>query len=266
MTTTIVSWNVNGIRAALRKGFLEWLESEPADIIGLQEVRALPDQIPKKFLNLANWHMHLHPAERKGYSGVGLLSKRPFDLVETGIGSHEHDLEGRIQRVKIGDLWIVNGYFPNGQGTNNDNSRVPFKLDFYSHLFTLLQPMLDAGEKVLVMGDYNTAHTDIDIARPDANRNTSGFLREERDEITRWINAGWIDTFRHFHPDATDRYSWWSYRAAARTRNVGWRIDYIMASPAALPFLISADIHDDVMGSDHCPVSVTVRDEIFDLS
>lgn len=262
MTSTLISWNVNGLRAVSRKGFSTWLAETTADVIGLQETRATHDQVPKKILTPDGWHTHLHPAERKGYSGVGLYSRRPFDEIRTGIDSPEHDIEGRIQRAKIGDLWVVNGYFPNGQGKNRDNSRVPFKLDFYARLLALLQPLVDADEKVLVMGDFNTAHKEIDIARPKANEKNSGFLPIEREALDAWIDAGWTDTFRAFHPEP-DRYSWWSYRGGARKRNVGWRIDYIMASPAAMKYVVDADIHDEVLGSDHCPISVTVRKDIY---
>lgn len=262
MTSKIVSWNVNGIRAAVRKGFDEWLRETPAEIIGLQETRALEHQIPKEILSPEGWHTHLHPAERPGYSGVGLYSRRPFDHIETGIGLEEHDKEGRIQIAKIGELTVVNGYFPNGNGKNRDNSRVPFKLEFYDQLRSILQARADQGEKILVMGDFNTAHKEIDIARPQANMKTSGFLPEERESFDLWIHAGWIDTFRQFHPEP-DRYSWWSNRSGARERNVGWRIDYILASPAAMQHVVDADIHHDVHGSDHCPVSVRVDRAIF---
>lgn len=265
MTSTIISWNVNGLRAVAKKGFDTWLAQTPADVIGLQETRALHKQVPAKILTPDGWHTHLHPAERPGYSGVGMYSRRPFERMETGIGSQEHDIEGRIQRATIGDLLIVNGYFPNGQGKDRDNSRVPFKLDFYEKLRSLLQPMIDANKKVIVMGDFNTAHKEIDIARPKSNEKTSGFLPIERDAMTEWIDAGWTDTFRAFHPEP-DRYSWWSYRGGARKRNVGWRIDYILASPAAMNYVVDADIHDDVLGSDHCPISVTVRKEIYDTT
>jgi len=265
MTSKIISWNVNGLRAVAKKGFADWLANTPADIIGLQETRATHEQLPAKILTPEGWHTHLHPAERPGYSGVGLYSRLPFDRIETGIDSPEHDVEGRIQRVQIGDLLIVNGYFPNGQGKDRDNSRVPFKLDFYHQLRDMLQPRIDAGEKVLVMGDFNTAHQEIDIARPKSNENTSGFLPIERDALTQWIDAGWTDTFRAFH-QGPDRYSWWSYRGGARARNVGWRIDYILASPAAMEHVVHADIHDDVHGSDHCPISVTVNKTIYDAS
>lgn len=262
MTSKIISWNVNGIRAAARKGFGDWLAATPADIIGLQETRALAHQIPGDILEPAGWHMHLHPAERLGYSGVGLYSRRPFDTMETGIGLEEHDREGRIQIATFGELTVVNGYFPNGNGKNRDNSRVPFKLAFYDQLRARLQERADAGEKILVIGDFNTAHTAIDLARPKDNEKTSGFLPEERESFDTWIQAGWTDTFRTFHPEG-GRYSWWSNRAGARERNVGWRIDYILASPAAMKHVVDAEIHHEVQGSDHCPISVRVDQKIY---
>lgn len=262
MTSKIISWNVNGIRAAARKGFDEWLANTPADIIGLQETRALENQIPANIRHPKGWHMHLHPAERLGYSGVGLYSRRPFDEITTGIGLEEQDREGRIQMARFGELLIVNGYFPNGNGKNRDNSRVPFKLEFYQHLREQLSARAQKGEKILVMGDFNTAHKEIDLARPKQNEKTSGFLPEERLAFDQWIDDGWTDTFRQFHPEG-ERYSWWSNRSGARERNVGWRIDYILASPAALPYVVDAEIHHEVLGSDHCPISVRVQQNIY---
>lgn len=262
MISKIVSWNVNGLRACAKKGFSTWLDQTPAAIIGLQEVRALPDQLPDDVREPAGWHTHLHPAERKGYSGVGLYSRRPFDSVTTGIGLHEHDLEGRIQTATFGELTIVNGYFPNGNGKNRDNSRVPFKHAFYEQLRTTLRDGAQSGQKILVIGDWNTAHRAIDLARPKANEKTSGFLPEEREAMDRWFQDGWVDTFRHFH-DSPGHYSWWSNRAGARANNVGWRIDYVLASPAAMDHVVSAAIHPEIEGSDHCPVSVHVKNTIF---
>lgn len=252
----LLSWNVNGIRAAVRKGFDEWLAGSDADVIGLQEVRALPEQIPASVRKAEGWHKHFQPAERKGYSGVGLLSRHPFELVTTELGVAEQDCEGRLQVVELGDLLVANGYFPNGSGKGRDNSRVPFKLEFYQLLFEQLQSDMQAGRPIVVMGDFNTAHRPIDLARPKQNEQTSGFLPEERDELDRWLEAGWIDTFRYFHPEARDRYTWWSQRGNVRERNVGWRIDYMLASPGAEALLRHADIHPDVMGSDHCPISL----------
>ncbi len=251
----VISWNINGIRAAARKGLGDWLNVDNPAVLGLQEVRATLEQIPAELRESAHRHAHFSAAERKGYSGVGLLSRLAPDRVETDLGEARFDIEGRLQIAHFGRLAIANVYFPNGNGKDRDNSRVPYKLDFYRLLFDRLQSLRRGGRRVLVMGDFNTAHKAIDLARPKENRKTSGFLPEECAEMDRWIAAGWIDTFRHFEKDPC-HYSWWSQRMGARARNVGWRIDYILASPAAMKSVRSAFILPQVMGSDHCPVGV----------
>lgn len=251
----VLSWNVNGLRACEGKGFSEWLMGEPGTIVGVQEVRAREEQLPPRLRDLPGYHTHFVAAERPGYSGVGLFSRLLPDEVETELGA-AFDPEGRLQFARFGKLLVVNGYFPNGNGKNRDNSRIPFKLDFYRTLFDKLEKPLCEGERVLVIGDLNTAHRPIDLARPKQNEKTSGFRPEEREELDRWLQSGWTDTFRHFHPDAEGRYSWWSQRSGARAKNVGWRIDYVLASPGAMEFVRGAAIHPEVMGSDHCPVSV----------
>ncbi len=253
----IVSWNVNGLRACQRKGFGDWLDACGADIVALQEVRARRDQLPTELAERDGWHLELNAAERAGYSGVGLFCRRPPDEVETELGVPEFDVEGRLQLARFGRLLLVNGYFPNGNGKNRDLSRIPYKLRFYRRLFDALEPSRQAGEPVLVMGDFNTAHRDIDLARPKQNRKTSGFRPEERAELDRWLQAGWSDTFRHFNPQG-GHYTWWAQRLNLRQRNVGWRIDYVLASAGAMPYLRQAEIHPEVTGSDHCPVSVRV--------
>lgn len=257
----IVSWNVNGIRSVCRKGFCAWLERDGADVVALQEVRAREEDLPAELLSLPRWQRHLSPAERPGYSGVGLLSRHPFDAVETRLGRREMDAEGRLQRARIGELEIVNCYFPNGSGKERDNGRIPFKLAFYRRLFSTLERGKAKGARILVVGDFNTAHAEIDLARPKENKKASGFTGEERAELDRWLHAGWVDTFRHFEPRA-GHYTWWSQRQGVRARNVGWRIDYVLASPAAMPFVRAAAIHPEVLGSDHCPISVTLNPEI----
>lgn len=254
----IVSWNVNGIRACARKGFGKWLaEDASAEIVALQEVRAREEQVPQEVSCLEGWHAHWVPAERPGYSGVGLMARRPPDAVETSLGEDRFDVEGRFQLARFGRLWVVNGYFPNGNGTNRDLSRIPYKLDFYQRVFDLLEPARERGEPILVMGDFNTAHRPIDLARPKQNVKTSGFRPEEREELDRWLQNGWTDTFR-IYEQGEGHYSWWSQRKGVREKNVGWRIDMILASPGALEHLRSAAIHPEVMGSDHCPISVDV--------
>lgn len=259
----IISWNVNGLRACVRKGFLDWLAKSEGHIVGLQEVRARSEQLSVDAREPEGFHTAFFPAERPGYSGVGFYARTQPDELITTMGQEEFDAEGRMQLARWGKLWVANVYFPNGSGKNRDNSRIPFKLSFYRRLFEMLEERRQAGEPVLVLGDFNTAHRDIDLARPRQNRETSGFRPEEREELDRWLEAGWVDTFRHFHPDQEGMYSWWSNRAGVRERNVGWRIDYILASEGALPFIRDGFILTDVMGSDHCPIGVEVGPELF---
>jgi exodeoxyribonuclease-3 len=259
----IYSWNVNGIRAATRKGLDDWIRVSRAEIIGLQEVRANLDAIPSEILGLDDYQHHYVAAERKGYSGVGLLSRRKPDRLDTSLGEDRFDAEGRLQIARFGRLVVANGYFPNGSGKNRSNDRVPYKLEWYRAVFDRLQKWRRAGYRVLVMGDYNTAHKEIDLARPKDNRKTSGFLPEECKELDHWIEAGWIDTFREFEK-GTGHYSWWSQRFGVRAKNVGWRIDYILASPSAMPFVRNAFIEPDVQGSDHCPIGVDLDPAIFE--
>jgi exodeoxyribonuclease-3 len=261
-TTRIISWNVNGLRACAKKGFSRWLAKSGAEVVGLQEVRAFEQDLEDALRAPRGWHTHFRAAERAGYSGVGIYSRREPERVETELGEKRFDAEGRLQLARFGKLWIANVYFPKGSGKDRDNSRVPFKLDFYRALFERLEPLRRRG-RVLVLGDFNTAHEEIDLARPRENRETSGFLPEERVELTRWIEAGWVDSFRHFEK-GPGHYSWWSQRSGARQRNIGWRIDYVLASKAAMRHVTGAFLSPKVMGSDHCPVGVEVDPAIFD--
>jgi exodeoxyribonuclease-3 len=256
----IVSWNVNGLRSVLDKGFRPWLSRSRAAIVGIQEVRAREAQIGEGTLP-RSWHRHIVEAERPGYSGVGLLSRRPPEEVSTSLGDAAFDAEGRFQWARFGGLGVVNVYFPNGSGKERDNGRIPFKLAFYRRVFDLLQPEAERGASVLVMGDFNTAHREIDLARPKQNVKTSGFTPEERAELDRWMAAGWVDTFRRYE-GGPGHYSWWSSRFGVRESNIGWRLDYVLASPAAARHLRGAFIHPHVVGSDHCPVGVDVDDAI----
>jgi exodeoxyribonuclease-3 len=259
----ILSWNVNGIRAAAKKGFRDWLAEAKAEIVGIQEVRAEPAAIPAELREPERLHAAFSAAERKGYSGVGLYSRRRPDRIDCSLAEARFDSEGRLQLAHFGRLVIANVYFPNGNGPERDNSRVPYKLDFYRAVFDRVQRLRRSGRRVLVMGDFNTAHKEIDLARPRENRETSGFLPEECAELDRWLATGWVDTFRAFDT-APGRYTWWSQRFGVRARNVGWRIDYVLASPAAMKFVRSAFIQPDVMGSDHCPLGVDVDPAIFE--
>lgn len=253
----LVSWNVNGLRACVKKGFLEFLEVSDADVVGIQELRALPEQLTPEARSPDGWHAVFNPAERKGYSGVALFSRRPPDRVETTLGIDAFDVEGRLLIAKWGRLSVATVYFPKGSGKDRDNSRVPYKLDFYRAVFDRIERLKKSGP-VFVMGDYNTAHREIDLARPKMNKTTSGFLPSEREEFDRWIANGWVDTLRHVHGDVPDLYTWWRQWGNAREDNVGWRIDYILASRAAKKRIRDAFIWPSITGSDHCPIGVDI--------
>ena len=257
----VVSWNVNGIRACVRRGFVDFLDRSEADIVGVQEVRALPEEIPLAARTPPNWHATFAVAERLGYSGVGIYSKLEPERVETALGKPRFDVEGRFIaahfRTGRGRFAVVNGYFPKGSGKDRDNSRVSYKLDFYRAVFGRVQ-QLRRRYPVLVIGDYNTAHREIDLARPKSNVKNSGFLPEERAELDRWLGAGWVDTFRALHPDEPGHYTWWRQWGGARERNVGWRIDYVLVSPTAMKRTHDAFIWPDERGSDHCPIGVDI--------
>ncbi len=257
----IVSWNVNGFRSVMTKGFSRWLKATAPDIVGLQEVRATPAQLGDALAKLKGYTSHISAAERLGYSGVGVLSRQPPDTVTTTLSVPEYDVEGRVIIARFGKLTVVSVYVPNGNGKARDNSRIPFKLAFQSRLFDLLEPARARGERILVMGDINTARTELDLARPKTNAKTSGFTMPERDALTAVLARGWVDTLRVFEP-GPDHYSWWSARFGVREKNIGWRIDLVLASAAAMPFVKSAFIETTVKGSDHAPVGVIVDDAI----
>jgi exodeoxyribonuclease-3 len=259
----VVSWNVNGLRACTRKGFVDWLRRSGAAIVALQEVRALEHEWPAETLVLPGWHRATSSARRRGYSGVALLSHQPFEEVQTSLGEERFDVEGRVQVARVRRLAIVNAYFPKGSGRDRDNSRVPYKLDFSRALLRVCEDLRAEGLRVLVVGDFNTAHQAIDLARPRQNTQTSGFLPEERAELDRWVAAGWVDTFRQFEP-GPGHYTWWSQRFGVREKNIGWRIDYVLCSPSLRPWLRAAFIQPEVRGSDHCPVGVDLDPTVTD--
>jgi exodeoxyribonuclease III len=251
----ILSWNVNGLRACAKKGFTRFLNTCGADVVGVQEVRALPGQLPGEVREPDGWHSHFACAERPGYSGVAIYARHEPDDVETTLGESRFDVEGRFIVARFGRLRIASIYFPKGSGKERDNSRVPYKLEFYAAVLDRVQALKRKGP-VLVMGDYNTAHRPIDLARPKGNEKSSGFLPEERAEIDRWLAAGWVDVFRRQHPEEAGHYTWWRQWGDARANNVGWRIDYVLASAAAAKRVTNAFIWPHVEGSDHCPVGV----------
>lgn len=252
----LISWNVNGIRAVNKKGFLEWLEEADPDILCLQETKAHVEQLPGELLEGHGYHTSWHSGERKGYSGVATYCKEEPLYVQEGLGVDIYDREGRVLITEHPNFLLYNIYFPNGQ---RDQGRLQYKLDFYDELLPLINEQVDSGNNVIVTGDWNTAHYEIDLARPKENVNTSGFMPIERERLDTYVKNGWIDTFRLFHPEPK-RYSWWTYRFGARDRNVGWRIDYFFVNERFTDQVLNADIHEDVLGSDHCPISLEVKD------
>jgi exodeoxyribonuclease-3 len=253
-TLRLFSWNVNGLRACGRKGFREWVDSERPDVLGLQETRALPEQLEPELREPDGYRVWFHAAEKKGYSGVALLSRvEPKRVTLGGLGDDRFDSEGRLIIADFGSFLFYTGYFPNG---GNDLSRVPFKLEFSEAVLQHAEKQRDAGRSIVICGDVNTAHHEIDLANPVSNKKNTGFLPEERAWVSRLVEHGYVDIFRHRNPETTGAYTWWSNRAGVRERNVGWRIDYFFISPDLLDRVVDTRIHADVMGSDHCPISL----------
>jgi exodeoxyribonuclease III len=254
---TICSWNVNGLRAAVRTGdFQGWLSTTSPDIVGLQEVKALPAQVEAALWEDEGYHCHWHSAERAGYSGALLLTKVPPLSVRTGIGIEEFDREGRMIEADFPHFTLITCYFPNA---GNKAVRLDFKLSFYAAFLDHIKALRAAGRPVIFMGDLNVAHTEADVARPDEALKGTGFLPVEREWLDRIVDAGFVDTFRYLHPDARDVYSYWDAWRERRARNVGWRIDYVFVSDDLLPNLRRAFVENAVMGSDHCPVGIEVE-------
>ncbi len=248
----LLSWNVNGLRAACRKGFVDWFLSESPDVLCLQETRANEDQIPDAVRNIEGYHVYWSPAERKGYSGVGLLTREEPAEVRTGFGIKVFDAEGRILAADYKRFVLINIYFPNGKSSRE---RLQYKLDFYDACLDYLDELKRKGRHVVLCGDVNTAHNEIDLARPKENETVSGFLPEERAWLDRLVSHGFVDTYRLFNKEG-GHYTWWDMKTRARDRNVGWRIDYFFVSAALEKDVTSATIMADVTGSDHCPVGL----------
>ena len=250
----IVSFNVNGIRAIVGKSFIEDMQRENFDIICLQETKATVDQVKLAVAPLHNYTVFANEAEKKGYSGTAILTKETPISSSIGIGISEHDQEGRVVCLEFSDFYLVNVYVPN---SGNTLLRLAYRQQWDADFCTYLKN-LEASKPVIVCGDFNVAHKSIDLARPKANYNKSaGHMQEEIDGLNRYVDCGFIDTFRHLHPSDEHEYSWWSYRAGARKRNIGWRIDYFLISKQLRKGLKSAKIHQEIMGSDHCPVSIS---------
>lgn len=251
----IISWNVNGLRAAYRKGFLDWFMREQPDILCLQEIKATPDQLPRKLKNVYGYRSFFTPAQRRGYSGVALYTKITPSNLEEGFGVDKFDTEGRIQIADFDDFLLYNIYFPNGKMSEE---RLRYKLEFYDAFLDHVNGMRDSGRNVIICGDLNTAHKEIDLARPKENSNVSGFLPVERAWIDKFIENGYVDTFRMFNKEG-GQYTWWSYRTRARERNVGWRLDYFFVNEDFKDRVRDSWILSDVEGSDHCPIGLEVE-------
>ena len=254
MDWKLISWNVNGIRAAEKKGFVEWLLASGADLVAVQETKAHPEQLSSALLNPPGYQTAWSSAEKKGYSGTGTYSRQAPVRVLTGLDDPRFDREGRVLIHEFQPFVFFNIYFPNG---GRGPEWVAHKLAFYRRFLEVARGYMRAGRPVVVTGDFNTAYAEIDLARPRENVDHSGFMPEERAGLGKFFQAGLIDTFRHLHPD-TVKYSWWDMPTRARERNVGWRLDYFMVSPDLQERIAAADIHDEVLGSDHCPVSLTL--------
>lgn len=249
----LVSWNVNGLRAALGKGLAESMGALQADILCFQEVKARPEQVSD--LWLAQWpHMAWNPAEKAGYSGVAVFSKEAPLSVKSGMDMPEHDNEGRVLTLEFEKFYLVNVYTPNSK---EGLLRLPYRME-WDRVFREYLSELDKVKPVIFCGDLNVAHEEIDIARPDTNHQSAGFSDQEREGFTQLLAAGFADTFRQLHPDKKDAYSWWSFRGGARARNVGWRIDYFCVSDSLMPKVKAAQIFPEITGSDHCPVYLDV--------
>ncbi len=254
MALRILSYNVNGIRSAASKGLAGWLSENPFDILCFQEMKAERDQFDASELEALGYNAFWHSAQKKGYSGVATFSKIPPDHVAAGCGMDKYDREGRILRTDFGDWTLLNCYFPSG--TTGDE-RQAFKMEFLDDFFGWIQELRRERPRLIVAGDYNIAHREIDIHDPVGNKKSSGFLPEEREWMSRWFHSGFTDTFRHLHPDAVS-YSWWSFRAGARGNNKGWRIDYQTVTDNLREQLRGAGQIPDAVHSDHCPVWIEI--------
>ena len=250
----IISYNVNGIRSALTKGLTDWMAAEQPDVLCIQESKAQPEQIPLMEFEALGYHSYWFSAQRKGYSGVGILSRREPDHVEYGMGIDKYDAEGRVIRADFGDLSVISVYHPNGSGSEE---RHFFKMDWLTDFLTYAKELEKTCHKLVIAGDFNICHKEIDIHDPVRHARSSGFLPEEREWLTKFLDSGFTDTFRQFN-QGPHQYTWWSWRANARQKNLGWRIDYNMTSNNLVSDLKDAGIMPGVKHSDHCPAWVKI--------
>jgi len=250
----IITWNINGIRAAYRKEALDWLWEQETDVVCLQEIKARPDQLTKEQRNPQGYDSIWCPAEKAGYSGVVTFLRDPVVKYQVGMDAPEFDIEGRVISTVHTGFRLFNVYFPSGTRGRN---RVDYKLDFYARLLDVCDEHHRRGEALIVGGDFNTAHMPIDLKNAKQNQKTSGFLPEERDWVQKFLDHGFVDVYRHMYPEQV-QYTWWTTRLAARERGIGWRIDYFIVSESLLPKVRDVIIHDQVQGSDHCPVEIVL--------
>lgn len=248
----LISWNVNGLRACINKGFMDYFNKVEADIFCIQETKLQQGQID---LDLDGYYLYWNYAEKKGYSGTAIFTKIKPLSVKYGIGIEEHDNEGRVITLEYEDFYLVNVYTPNSQ---RELARLDYRMRWQDDFKDYLKK-LDLIKPVILCGDLNVAHKEIDIKNPDTNRRNAGFTDEEREKMTELLNEGFIDTFRYFYPDKEDAYTWWSYMRKSRERNIGWRIDYFIVSERLKDRLKDAQIHSDIMGSDHCPILLEIE-------
>jgi exodeoxyribonuclease III len=251
----IITWNVNGIRASLAKGALTWAWNQSADALCLQEIKARPEQLTEEqHLSMQMPYSRWNPAQRPGYSGVATFFRDPPEEVWLGLNDERFDSEGRVIRNRYRDFVLFNIYFPNGQ---RGTGRLEYKLKFYARLLELCDDLHKAGNKIIITGDFNTAHMPIDLRNPSANKKTSGFLPEERAWVQKFLDHGFVDIYRRVYPEKI-QYTWWTYRLNARSRGIGWRIDYFLVSETLARQVKDVILHEAVLGSDHCPVELVL--------
>lgn len=248
----LISWNVNGLRACVKKGFLDYFKDVDADIFCIQESKLQEGQID---LNLEGYYDYWNYAEKKGYSGTAIFTKEKPLNVTLGLGIEEHDKEGRVITLEFEDFYMITVYTPNSQ---DKLARIDYRMSWEDAFLNYLKE-LEKNKPVIVCGDLNVAHKEIDLKNPKSNRNNAGFSDQEREKFSTLLSNGFIDTFRYFYPDKEGAYSWWSYRFNARANNAGWRIDYFLTSNSLKDRLVSADIHNEIFGSDHCPVELVIK-------
>ena len=256
MGKKIYTWNVNGIRACAKKGFLDWLKKEQPDILCLQETKAHKEQLSPEVATPEGYHTWFASAKKKGYSGVAIYSKKKPKKVTVGLGIPEFDDEGRTLVADYGTFILITSYFPNSQ---HEGKRLPYKLAYDKALTEYCEKLRQEGKEVIICGDFNAAHTEIDLENPKTNKKSAGFLPEERQWVSEMLALGYVDVYREQYPEENGHYTWWSYRSNARARNVGWRIDYFLTTPKIAKKVKEVTHLTDIMGSDHCPVRLELK-------